>query len=191
MSRPLRRYGAVFLTAVAFVALTALAAFALASGADDRAVAEAILQDLERDPAHKALIASTVQKSRDALERAKRMHAAGDDPHAKLAEGVAREWAEMARDLTKAADLEQAAAQARRDALDAGALLDRERALLEEGIARTGRLRAQLEAAEREAKDTNRTAAAALVDGGAPKRPKPKATDGGAPPVATKDGGAR
>ena len=189
MSRSLRRYGAVFLALSCLVGLAA-APFALAGDADDRAVAEAVLQDLDRDAAHKALVASTVQKSRDALERAKRMHAAGDDPHAKLAEGVAREWAEMARDLAKAADLEQAAAQARRDALDAGALLDRERALLEEGIARTGRLRAQLEAAEREAKDTNRTAAAAL-DGGAPKKPKPKATDAGAAPVATKDGGAR
>lgn len=176
----LRRHAAVF------VAVCALAAapLALAGATDDRAIAEAILSDLDRDAAHKDLVADTVQKSRDALERGRRMRAAGDEAHAKLADGVAREWAEMARDLVKASDLEQAAAQARRDTLDAGALLDRERALLEEGIARTGRLRAQLEAAEREARETNRTAAAPQ-DGGAPKK-KPKA---GA--AAAKDGGAR
>jgi hypothetical protein len=175
-----RKSVALFLLACALGA----APLALAGAADDRAVAEAILAELDRDEAHKALVAQTVAKAKDALERARRMRAAGDEAHAKLADGVAREWAEMARDLVKAADMEATAASARRDALDAGALLDRERALLEEGIARTGRLRAQLEAAEREAKQTNRTATAAL-DGGAPKKKGPQ-KDG-----AAKDGGAR
>jgi hypothetical protein len=177
MNRSLRRYATAVLAACALAA--APLAFALAGGADDRSVAEAVLQDLDRDEAHKAVVGPTAQKARDALERGRRMRAAGDEAHAKIADGVAREWAEMARDLAKAADLEAAAAQARRDAIDAGALLDRERALLEEGIARTGRLRAQLESAEREAKDTNRTATG-ITDGGAPPKKPKRAGDGGA-----------
>ena len=159
--------------AVAVCVSGALGAVALAGNGDDLHVAESVVSELERDEAHKALTADTVKKARAALERARRMRAAGDESHAKLADGLAREWAETARDLVKAADAEQSAAQARRDAIDAGAQSERERALLEEGLARNGRLRAQLDDAEREAKETNRTATAAL-DGGAPgKKPKP------------------
>lgn len=172
---------------------------ALASDGDDRAIAEAIVQELEHaatgpaasDEARKKLTADPIQRSRAALERGVRMRAAGDEAHARLTDGLAREWAELARDLVKAADVEKKAGDVRRDALDAGAQMERERALLEEGIARTGRLRAELEAAEREAKETNRTAAAAM-DAGAPTRvvprPRPPAP-APAPAPAPKRGG--
>jgi ATP/maltotriose-dependent transcriptional regulator MalT len=150
-----------------------VAVAAAAANGDDARAAESALADLDRDEAHKSLTADTVQKARAALERARRLRAGGDEARAKLADGLAREWAEMARDLVKAADAEQTAAQARRNALDAGAHSERERALLEEGLARTGRLRAQLDDAEREAKETNRTATAALDGGVMPKKPKP------------------
>ena len=91
-------------------------------------------------------------------------------------------------------------------------MAERERALLEEGIAQTGRLRAQVESAERETKEQPaRTSAAANdPDGGtgagtktkAPKKDapppddKPGSKDTPAPrdtgaPAALRDGGAR
>ena len=88
---------------------------------------------------------------------------------------------------------------ARRGANDAGAVAERERALLEEGIAQTGRLRAQVEGAERESKEQPaRTSAAANdPDAGAP-RPKVLTKDAGAAgpaappaPAVVRDGGAR
>jgi hypothetical protein len=58
----------------------------------------------------------------------------------------------------------------RADALDAGAQLERERLQLEEALARTGRLRAQLEQAEREAKEQGRTASPVSDAGTPPKK---------------------
>jgi hypothetical protein len=157
----------------------AVSAIALASagGGDEGAESQAIVDVVSGDQAHKAVTAETLQRARDALERGKRMRAAGDEAHARLAEGLALEWAVMAKDLVAAADAEKKAGDARRDALDAGAALERERAMLEESITRAGRLRAELEAAEQEAKATNRTAA---VDAGAKTR-RPRPTQGGAP----------
>ena len=120
----------------------------------------------------------------------------GDEAHAKLADRVARTWAEGARDATRAAIVEESAAAARRGATDAGTQADRERALLEEAIAQSGRLRAQMEAAEHEGKDqpARTSTAAASGDAGAraPAKAAPAAKDASAPsPKATVDGGAR
>ena len=175
MTRRSLRISALALTACAL----GITPFALASAAgDDATLAASVLQELERDPSHKAITADAVRRGREALERGRRMRAAGDEAHAKLADGLALEWAEFGRDLAKTADLEEGAAVARRDAIDAGAQLERERALLEDGIARTGRLRAEIEAATREgATPVNRTAVEPL-DGGAPAAKKPKAATG-------------
>jgi hypothetical protein len=121
---------------------------ALAGGiarGDNRASATAILDELGNDAAHKAATAAIVQRGRDALERATRMRAAGDEAHAQLADGLALEEAETGRDLVRALEVERRADDARRGATDAGAVGDRERALLEEGIARNGRLKAEIE----------------------------------------------
>jgi hypothetical protein len=53
----------------------------------------------------------------------------------------------MAQDIARAVEAEKAAAVLRRKAVDAQAQLERTRTLVEEAIARVGRLRAQLEAA--------------------------------------------
>ncbi|MBS2016655.1 MAG: hypothetical protein JST00_27475 [Deltaproteobacteria bacterium] len=150
---------------------------AAASGADDRAAAEGILKDVEASK-KKEVAAEMVTRSKAALERAARLRAAGDEPRARLAEGLARTWAEAARDVLRAVEVEDRAQAARHAATDAGAIAERERALLEEGIAQSGRLRAQLEAAERESKQQPaRTSTQANdLDGGAPKAaPKPAA----------------
>lgn len=158
---------------------------ALAAG-DDRTQAEAIVGELDRDPAHRALTAEPVARAKAALERARGLRARGDEPHAHVADGVAREWAELARDLVRTSDVERRAADERRAANDAGARAERERALLEEDIAQNGRLRTEVEASEREAK------------GGAPEREKTSklgatagaiAGDGGAPRARGGGGG--
>jgi len=159
----------------------AIGAAALAAS-DDRAQATSIVAELERDAAHRAVTADAIARAKSALRRGDELRAAHDEPHARIADGAAREWAEIGRDAVRAAEAERAAAALRAAATDAGARAERERALLEEGIAQNGRLRAQLEASEREAtKEPEKTSKqGALVDAGA--RPAPRrAADGGAP----------
>ena len=178
--------------------LVSLGLAAGAQGPDDRATTETLLRAAEGSR-NKEVAAEMIARSRAALERAARLRASGDEPHARLADGLARTWAEAARDVIRAVEVEERAQAARRGATDAGAMAERERALLEEGIAQTGRLEAQLEAAERDSKEQPaRTSAAAGSDadaGGkraAPQAPAPKP---GAPKPtprdAAKDGGAR
>jgi colicin import membrane protein len=157
---------------VALLVTASVATFAIAAGTDDAAEATALIQQLDADTAHKALVADTLTKAKEALERGHRMRTAGDDAHAKLADAVAREWAETARDLVRAADLEKVAAASRSGALDAGARVEREQSAVEESIARVGRLRAELEAAERDTKAQKRVATEPLDGGVMPKKHK-------------------
>lgn len=171
---------------------------AVAAGTDDRATTEAVLREVEASP-KKDVVAEMLARSRAAVDRAKKLRSAGDEAHAVLADGLARTWAEAARDVVRAVDVEDKAQAARRAATDAGVSAERERALLEEGIAQSGRLRAQLDAVEKESKEQPaRTSAAANADtdGGAP-RPKGPKTSPNAPspanptPAPARDGGAR
>lgn len=181
-------------TPVRLVALAALVAglavgVLAAAAPDERTATEDALREVERSP-KKDVAAEMITRSRAALERAAKLRASGDEPHARLADGLAKTWAEAARDVLRAVDIEEKAQAARRGATDAGIVAERERALLEEGIAQSGRLRAQLESTERESKEQPaRTSAAAnadLADGGAPRPKAPKA-----PPAPARDGGAR
>ncbi|HEY8086421.1 MAG TPA: hypothetical protein VIF09_01205 [Polyangiaceae bacterium] len=122
---------------------------AAAQGADDHAAAMALVGQLEHDAAHAAVTGGAVEKAKGALERATRLRAAGDEPHARAADGLAIEWAQTARDLAKAADAETTAADLRHKAVDAQAQLERTKALVEEGITRVGRLQAELQEAEK------------------------------------------
>ncbi len=154
----------------AFLVLACVATWAWlalgAGGGDDPAATAAIVAKLEATPATKALTADAVRRSRAATERARRMRAAGDEPHAKLADGVARQWALVGQALAQAAVTEKKAEQARRAAADAGDQVDRERALLEQQLAQNGRMVAEL---------------AELEDGGAPAPPPKKAPPKKAP----------
>jgi hypothetical protein len=174
-----RRWAAPF-AAVVIAGLGVAAMSAVARGDDSTA---AILEALGHDAAHKAATAGIVQRGRDALERATRMRASGDEAHAQLADGLAREDAETARDLVRALDAERMADEARRSATDAGVVGDRERALLEEGIARNGRLKAELdELAKPQAREPQTSKLATSDAGTATKAngPKPAAkTHGG------------
>jgi hypothetical protein len=151
---------------------------ALAQPADEHATADALVRQLDQDAAHHAVTAETLDKARNALERAVRLRAAGDETHAKAADGLALEWAQTARDLVKAADAEAAAAGLRHKALDSQEQLERSRGLVEEAIASIGRLRAELAQAEGTAKD-DRTAVE-IHDGDQRDKPPPPKKKGGA-----------
>ena len=129
---------------VVAAALAAAAAVAFAAGNDDRSAAESTLANLEKDPHTKKLCADPIAQARAALERAHRMRVAGDDKHARLAEGLALEWAKVADELARADAAETRAAAALAAASDAGAHVERERALLEQQLAENGRLGAEL-----------------------------------------------
>jgi hypothetical protein len=158
-----------------------------AAGVDTQRSTETILAELERDPAHKDKAQDLIKRARAAAERANRLRAAGDETHARLADAVAHEWAEAAEDLARAADVEAMAVTARLAAADASALAERERALLEEGIAHNGRLRSQLDEVLREKSEKPSRTANVGADAGAPA-PKPSAESRGTP-SKTKDGG--
>jgi colicin import membrane protein len=142
------RAGAVFTMGAALVAASAPGR-ARAQTADDHGVAAALVAQLEHDAAHAAVTAEAVSQAKGALERATRLRTAGDETHAKAADGLALEWAQVGRDLAKAADAEASAADARKKAVEAQALLERTRAQVEEGIAHVGRLQAELGEAEK------------------------------------------
>ncbi|HEX4446669.1 MAG TPA: hypothetical protein VH044_08035, partial [Polyangiaceae bacterium] len=110
---------------------------------DDRATAEALLAQASASP----VTADAVDRAKAALEQATRLRAAGDEAHAKAADGLAREWAETARDAALAVAAETLADDSKRQLMQSLAQLQRTRALVEESIARLGRLRAALDAA--------------------------------------------
>jgi colicin import membrane protein len=144
---------------------------ASAQTAGDHAAAEALVQQLEHDAAHAVVTADAIANAKGALERATRLRAAGDEAHAKAADGLALEWAQTGRDLAKAADAEATAAELRRKAVDAQAQLERTRAQVEEGIAHVGRLQTQLQEAERAGK-VDRAAVEVHAGDAAPPRKK-------------------
>ncbi len=143
-------------------------ALAATARADDRAVAEAIVARLQADEASAATTAEALAHARDALQRADRLRGVRDEAHARLADGLARDWAEAAEAIVRAAESEARAAAVVQNATDEQTKVERTRALVEEGVARVGRLRAQLDEAE------------------ARRHPPGQPTGAGAPPKAAR-----
>jgi hypothetical protein len=191
MIRSLRRLA---LSALVFAIVIAIAAIAFAQP-DDRGSAEAILKELEASP-KKEIAQEMIGRAKTALDRAARMRSAGDESHARIADGVAKTWAEAARDTVRAVEVEERAANARRAATDAGVQAERESALLEEAIAQAGRVRAQLEGLQREGKEQPAKTSLQGADGGPSSPPKkpgaaPPSSASASPPGAPRDGGAK
>lgn len=144
-AHPLRRFGAIAIVLVAGTGLFA-AATASAQQVSDRVVAEQILAELAQTPeADRAAIDATVAKAKKALDRATSARGGGDVRGGEMLEGLAREWAETARDVLRASAAEADAGAVQAAAADAGVQAERARALLEEAIARKGRAEAELE----------------------------------------------
>jgi hypothetical protein len=148
-----------------------------AQAGGDHAAAEALVLQVEQDAGHATVTGDALSSARNALERATRMRAAGDETHARAADGLALEWAQTARDVARAADAEGRAAELRHKALDAQSQLERMRAQVEEGIAHVGRLRAQLEEAD-QAGNVDRVAVEAHEGDPPPPRKKSVAKKG-------------
>lgn len=180
-----KAFAVVLAVSVLSGALIVAASTGSAEAASDGESAESLLKTLEANPVEAAATADTRKRARTAIERARRFRESGDDARARIADGLALRAAELARDQARTLRAERATADSLRAAEDAGAQVDRERALVEEAIAQAGRLRAQLEALELERKrEPERTAPRVLNDAGVtPANPAPKA--------AAKDGGAR
>lgn len=126
--------------------------------------AEATLREtllLAKTDAAKRVIATAVEATRRALERAHGARSSGDEPHALLLDGLATEHAGTARDLQRAAEIEARAFDSAREASEIATKLERARALLEETQADRGRAKAELERVEAEAKVTAAAAAQA------------------------------
>jgi hypothetical protein len=184
MTRSIRR---LVFGALAFALAIAIGAFAFAQP-DDRSAAESILKEVEASPKKEKEVAQEmIGRAKTALERGARMRSAGDETHARIADSVAKTWAEAAREIVRAVEVEERAANARRSATDAGVQAERERALLEEAIAQAGRVRAQLDSLEREGKVEPAKTSLQGADGGPSSPPKGKPSAPGAP----KDGGAK
>ena len=112
----------------------------------DKAAAEQILGALPAgsSSAEAALVKGPVAEARRALERAAGARRSGDARHAEQLEGLAREWAETAKDVVRAAAVEADAGALDLAARDARVKSERARTLLEESIARRGRAEAEL-----------------------------------------------
>lgn len=91
-----------------------------------------------------------LQKSKDALDRARDMRASGDTRHAPLLDRLAQIWADAARDLAAAIEAEAKAQAAQKKSLELREQVENERALLEENIARRNRAQAELKRAQEE-----------------------------------------
>jgi len=117
-----------------------------AAGSDAEADAAALPSNAAADAGASvaALTAEPVLAAKRALERADSARMAKDIRQAELLEGLAREWAETARDLVYAAKAEAEANQIETRAAQVGVQAERQRALLEEAIARRGRAEAEL-----------------------------------------------
>jgi hypothetical protein len=175
---------------LALIGASSAATAVFAAGADDRAAAEASLKEVAASP-RKDVAAELSSRAQAALDRGAKLRAAGDEAHAKIADALAKTWGQAARDVARAAHVEEQANSARRDALDAGVVAERERTLLEEAIAQSGRVRAELDTVRRSGKtEPAKTSASAASDAGAPRPSKttPSAKPSVAPPT---DGGVR
>ncbi|MFO0666332.1 MAG: hypothetical protein U0174_20420 [Polyangiaceae bacterium] len=144
------RSRARFLATAIFAAASVLPNAALA---DDVATVEQKLQTIEREPAaapQQSTAAEPIARAREALGRARAFRNAGDELHAKLAIALAQEWTLAAEDMARAATMERKAAAAAKETDEAKKRIAREETQLEEQLVRGARLRASVEAREKE-----------------------------------------
>lgn len=129
--------------------LLSLTVGASATSGSDRDVAARIVTELEKQQQQARLAKEPLAKATSALGRAADARAAGDHVHGARLEALAREWAETATDLVRAATVEQKLASVQKQLTDTETRLVRARALIEETVARRGRAKDKVEELER------------------------------------------
>jgi hypothetical protein len=107
--------------------------------------AKALLDSLEKAPETKRIARDPLNQARGALERAQSARQSRDEAHAALLDSLALEWAQTARDLASAADLEKRASEVQEQAAKAEAQSVRAQAIVEAAVARRGRARERIE----------------------------------------------
>ncbi len=83
-------------------------------------------------------------RAKDALRRSDEARGGGDTTHAALLDALGLEWAETARDLSRAAAAEKKLAEVQQRIGDTEQKLTRAKALLDDTVARRGRAEQKL-----------------------------------------------
>jgi hypothetical protein len=106
---------------------------------------QAIVLEVEADPAARELVGPALERSKEASARA----GAAAPPSATLLEVIALEWAEVARDLLRASSAEKASDRLEQEASALETESARLRAAVEQTMARVGRARQDLQELEK------------------------------------------
>lgn len=114
-------------------------------GPDDRTVATQVLAQYAASASAVPASSHALAEAKLALQRAEQARAAGDLTHARHLEGLAREWAEMAQDVTRATSAEGRADQKQRAAASATLNIRKTQALIETLVARRARAQGELQ----------------------------------------------
>jgi hypothetical protein len=134
------------------------------AGDGDRARAEVLMSAVKATPSADRLVGEPIARAESALRRADNARRTGDASHAALLDALGRDWAETAQTLVAAQEKERKASELETRTRELEGQTTRERALLEETVARRGRARASLDALEASAD----AGAPAPIDGGRP-----------------------
>ncbi|HMR81328.1 MAG TPA: hypothetical protein PKD61_39720 [Polyangiaceae bacterium] len=121
-----------------------LASVALATRGDDRGRAQAVLAEIPAPSSASSPAAEPMARAKDALRRSDEARGGGDTTHAALLDALGLEWAETARDLSRAAAAEKKLAEVQQRIGDTEQKLTRAKALLDDTVARRGRAEQKL-----------------------------------------------
>jgi hypothetical protein len=110
--------------------------------------AKLLIQAIEGVPAQRKVAREPLESAKNALERANDARRSQDIAHADLLDALALEWAETARDLARAAELEKKVSDVQQKAADVEAKSVRAMAIVEAAVARRGRASERLEGLE-------------------------------------------
>lgn len=150
------------------LALSCSLAYADTSGNAGRQAKE-LVDSIASVAANRKLAAEPLDKAKDALERSQNARDSQDTAHADLLEQLALEWAETARDLTRAVELEQKASDVQEKAAKVEAKTVRALAIVEAAVARRGRAGEKLEALEQGSTPSDTSEASGNPAGTSPK----------------------
>lgn len=144
--------------------------------ASDRAVTDQILAESAKPGGHAPAAGQALTEARKALRRADDARASGDTANAARLEGLAREWAELASDLSRAVRVEADADSAQAAAADAALQVRQARAMLEVLVARQARAQGELQASYAQSDAGLHPAALAAARAVAPSASSPPPT---------------
>lgn len=133
-----------------FIPLSLLVSTPAWASTPDRAYAETMAAELRKDAPFRKAIAGSLARLDEALSLANRLRAAADESHAKLADALARDWAETALAQKEAYLLGEACAKIAREITTKQEETERLRTLYQELTLEGERLRHEIARAKKE-----------------------------------------